>query len=485
MNINSICNTLKITIINSMSFLLHATTLFLALQFLALISCKKKVDSTSQVQGETTKKYTEILGRPTNSSVSMSILFDEQTDVYWEYGMTSGAFNLSTATYSAAKDIPLEVDITGLAANTEYYYRTRHRTGIGNMLFLAGKEHSFHTSRPAGSTFSFAIEADPHLDSNSDTSAYALTLQNILSKNPDFMIDLGDTFMSEKLAAINQSEITNRHILLRKYFGITCHSIPLYLAMGNHEGELGWLYDETSNNLPVMASNTRKLYYPNPLPNSFYSGNLKSENLVGLRENYYSWQWGDVLFIVLDPYWYTKGKPDWGWTLGRDQYDWFKNVITTSTAKFKFIFCHQLVGGNGNDGRGGAEYAGFFEMGGNNADGTPGFDTYRPGWGKPIHALMVENHANIFFHGHDHFFGKQEKDGIVYQEVPQPSNKSLTNISASQYGYVNGVLMPGRGYLLVSITPTSARVDYIKTYLQGEASGGNKNGDVAYSYTIN
>jgi hypothetical protein len=467
------------------SDILNITYKFSILFTFFFMSCSKRTEGINQIPEEATRNYTEILGRPTNYSVTMSILFNEQTDVYWEYGTSSGSLNMSTATFSATKDTPLEVDFTGLAPNTRYYYRTRHRAGNSNTLFLAGQVHTFHTLRPAGSTFSFAVEADPHLDYNSDTSAFVLTLRNILSKDPDFMIDLGDTFMSEKLTVIDQTEISNRHLLLRKYFDILCHSIPLYLAIGNHEGELGWLYNGTSNNLPVMAANVRKSYYPNPLPNSYYSGNSKSENLVGLRENYYSWEWGDVLFIVLDPYWYTKAKPDWGWTLGRDQYDWFKNIITTSHAKFKFIFCHQLVGGNGNDGRGGTEFASFFEMGGNNLNGTPGFDTYRPGWGKPIHTLMVENHANIFFHGHDHFFGKQDKDGIVYQEVPQPSNKSLTNISASQYGYVNGVLMPGRGYLLVTITSSSAKIDYIKTYLPDEESTGNKNEDIGYTYTIN
>jgi len=54
--------------------------------------------------------------------------------------------------------------------------------------------------------------------------------------------------------------------------------------------------------------------------------------------------------------------------------------------------------------------------------------------GKPIHTLMTENNGTIFFHGHDHFYGKQDEDGIVYQEVPQPSNKNISNMSATQYG---------------------------------------------------
>jgi hypothetical protein len=452
---------------------------------LLLFSCKKVDDSLKPDQTPISGKFTEILGRPTNSSITMSILFDQETEVYWEYGTSMGEYSNKTVASVAAKDSPLEVDFTNLLANTKYYYHTRYRIKGTSSPFLSGREHSFYTQRSVGSTFTFAIEADPHLDSNSDTSAYSLTLKNILAKNPDFLIDLGDTFFSEKQAVVNQDVVTARHMMYRPFFGIPCSSAPLYLVLGNHEGEAGWQIDGSESSIAVMASNTRKLYYPNPVPNSFYSGNTKPENFVGLRGNYYAWEWGNALFIVIDPYWYTTIKPDWGWTLGREQYDWFTNVITTSKAKYKFIFCHQLVGGYGKDARGGSEYAGFFEMGGYNADNTWGFDTYRPGWGKPIHTLMKENNATAFFHGHDHFYGKQEKDGIVYQEVPQPSNKSITNMSAAQYGYVDGILLPGRGFLLVTVSGESVKVEYVGTYLPLEENGSVNNGDVIVSYTIN
>ncbi|MEI6061290.1 MAG: T9SS type A sorting domain-containing protein [Bacteroidota bacterium] len=430
-----------------------------------------------------TQTFTEILGRPTNNSVTMSFLPDQPTDVYWEYGTSPGIYVHSSTTFSVQKDSVLTAIFPGLLPDTRYYYRSRYRAS-GTISFSAGTEHMFHTQRPRGSTFTFAIEADPHLDTNSNPAAYALTLQNILSKQPDFMIDLGDIFMSEKLPVINQTEITNRHLLYRHYFDAVCPSVPLFLALGNHEGELGWMLNGTSNSLPVMASNTRKYYYPNPLPDSFYSGDTKPEPFVGLRENYYAWEWGDALFIVLDPFWYTLSKPDWGWTLGTEQYAWFKEVITGSKAKFKFVFCHNLLGGKGNDARGGAEYAGMFEMGGHNQDSTWGFGQSRPGWEKPVHSLMIENPTTIFFHGHDHFFGMQEKDGMVYQEVPQPSNRNITNISASQYGYVDGIFMPGRGFLLVTVSDTATRVDYIKTYLANEENAAHHNGETAYSYQV-
>lgn len=98
---------------------------------------------------------------------------------------------------------------------------------------------------------------------------------------------------------------------------------------------------------------------------------------------------------------------------------------------------------------------------------------------------MKENKATIFFHGHDHFYGKQDKDGIIYQEVPQPSNRNITNTSAADYGYKDGVILPGRGYLRMTITTSSVKVDYIKTLLPSEEGTNGKNGDIAASYTIN
>ena len=38
------------------------------------------------------------------------------------------------------------------------------------------------------------------------------------------------------------------------------------------------------------------------------------------------------------------GGDQWNWTLGQQQYNWFKQTLQESTAKFKFVFSHQLVG---------------------------------------------------------------------------------------------------------------------------------------------
>jgi len=443
------------------------------------------------------QNFTEILGRPTDSSITLSLLFDQDVEAYWEYGTQPGIYSNTTAVINISDSIPLEYDLLNLQTSTRYYYRTRYRAAGSSSPYLAGSEHSFTTRRPRGSVFKFAVEADPHLDSNTLPASLNLTMQNMLAKGVDFMIDLGDNFLSEKyvlapgqqqLAPGYQQIIKNRTALYRSYFGTLCHSAPLFLTLGNHEGELGWKLNGTDSSMPVIAANMRKLYYPNPYPNSFYTGNDSAEAFVGLRENYYAWEWGDALMIVIDPYWYTRisQRAGWGWTLGSRQYNWLKKTLEQSTAKFKFIFCHQLVGGNGNDARGGSEYADLFENGGRNADSTWGYESARPHWQEPIHALMLQHRVNIYFHGHDHCYAKQDKDGMIYQEVPQPSARNINTFtgSAPGYGYANGTLLPSRGFMLVTVSSDSAVVEYVKTFLPNEENGSRRNMDVAHRYVI-
>jgi hypothetical protein len=428
-----------------------------------------------------------LLGRPTGSSVAVNVFPAAESTVYFEYGTSPGVYSQKTETMTIPAGKPFVQVMDSLKPDTRYYYRMRS-CQPGGQTFDTGPVHEFHTQRPTGSVFSFAVEADPHLDDATSPELFRQTLNNIAAGAPDFLVDLGDTFMSEKLAIPSLENITGRHVLLRTYFDTICHSIPLFLVLGNHEGELGWLLNGTADNLAVRAATIRKQYYPNPEPDAFYSGNSNEEPFVGQQQNYYAWEWGDALFVVLDPYWYTGNKPgkggdNWGWSLGRQQYDWLRETLGKSRA-FKFVFCHQLVGG-GSEGRGGAELTGYYEWGGKNADGTWGFDVRRPGWEKTIHQLLVENRVNIFFHGHDHFFAKQELDGVIYQLVPQPGCLNYNSAGkAETYGYKEGVILPGSGYLRVTVSETEAKTDFIRAWLPPDETESHKNGETAHSYTI-
>lgn len=430
----------------------------------------------------------ELLARPTDRSVTISACADSEVELYYEYGTTPSVYSQQTVPERHSAGTPFISVLDGLAPGTRYYYRMRHRLP-GAPDYENGTEHSFYTQRRKGATYSFAIEADPHLDGNTSPDLYRKTLGNILAGDNDFLIDLGDTFMSEKLTQQTSDSIRLRHLLLRTFFDLTCHSVPLYLALGNHEGEQGWRLNGTPNSLPVEASMHRTAMYPNPVPDGFYSGNPAPEVFVGLRQNYFSWEWGDALFVVLDPYWYTQAKPgknidNWAWTLGRAQYDWFADVLRNTGARYKFVFAHQLIGGS-SEGRGGSEFVDFYEMGGMNSDSTWGFTSHRAGWEMPIHQLMVKYDVQAYFHGHDHFYARQEKDGIVYQLVPQPGNPNFrTAGQAAEYGYVTGDILPCAGYLRVTVGDTAATVDYIRSYLPSDENASRHNGDISFSYTL-
>jgi hypothetical protein len=438
----------------------------------------------------------ELLGRPAATSIAVNLRADKNLEAYVEYGMQPTLYTKQTAIQSCPGGIPFTITIGGLVPNSGYYYRVRYRVA-GTTEYLALGEHTFHTARPAGSAFTFAIEADPHLDTATSPELLKRTFANVLNSKADFLIDLGDTFMTEKLPLINQEEMLKRYLLLRSCFDTVCHSVPLMLVQGNHDGELGWLVNGTADNLAVWAANMRKLYYPNPQPDGFYSGDTSNVKFTGQRQNYYAWEWGNALFVVLDVYWYTTKKPgssknNWDWTLGRTQYDWFKKTLESSKSAFKFVFAHQVVGGSDTEGRGGIEAVPYYEMGGLNGDGSPGFAANRPGWPKPLHQLMVDNRVSAFFHGHDHIFVKQDLDGIVYHELPQPGyfnfaspEKSYTNVGlAAKYGYTHGDVLPSSGYLRVTVADTTATVEYVRTYLAAHENNQQHNGDVAHTYTL-
>ncbi len=45
----------------------------------------------------------------------------------------------------------------------------------------------------------------------------------------------------------------------------------------------------------------------------------------------------------------------------------------------------------------------------------------------PIHQLLAKHGVQIVFHGHDHLYVKEDLDGIVYHEVPQPGHPRYDN----------------------------------------------------------
>jgi hypothetical protein len=414
----------------------------------------------------------------------VNVVFDSKCEAYFEYGTAPESLSWRTDTLVVDSNLPAERVLSGLLPNTRYYYRTCYRRQ-GVSAFSVSDLHTFVTRRPKGSDFVFTVEADPHpYDKKCYAPLWDIALRNQLNDGADFMLDLGDTFGDDHEAqGITSARVKELMLDERPHFGVACHSLPLFFCIGNHEGESGYYLLQTPpDNIAVYESLWRKEYYPNPYPDSFYSGNTDVEGYgIGMPENYYSWEWGDALFVVLDSWRYSTAsvKPrGWEWTLGKKQYDWLKGVLENSTAKYRFVFCHHIMG----ECRGAVDVANSYEWGGMD-NGRDRFAENRAGWDMPIHQLLLKNKVNILFQGHDHVYAYEKLDDLVYQTLPMPSDSSYTLGYIANAAAFRGTVLTGSGHLRVKVSADSVQVDFVHARLPKD-EGTVKNGQVAFSYSV-
>ncbi len=492
-------------------------------------------------EGTTVSAVTQVLSRPTDHSIGVNVLAPNDLEAYVEYGTAPGKYSGKTGVLKSKGKVPLQVEVDKLAANKAYYYRLRHREP-GGKAYAASDEYSFHTARPAGSNFIFDVQADSHPERNGRmfiAELYARTMENVKKDRPDFFVSLGDDFSIDRgiQGKITAEKVNQVYINQRPYMGESGTSAPIFLVNGSHEQAQRYLLDGTPNNPAIWAANARNRYFSQPAPDGFYTGDKENVEFVGLIRDYYAWTWGDALFVTIDPYWHSpdligpgflpesgvkgseaaesdatpagggknggkkggggnnkkggfQGDPDgagdggrdqWRITLGEEQYRWLQQTLQQSKAKYKFIFSHHVLG----TGRGAVEMADLYEWGGRNAKGEWEFDKKRPGWELPVHQLMVKYGVSVFFQGHDHIFVRQAKDGIVYQEVPNPANpnngKEQTDFRPY---YKSGDYLPASGHLRVSVSPQNTKVDYVWSFLPQDVSKEHPHGAVAFTYDV-
>ena len=482
--------------------------------------------SIGKAMGVTAPVITQILGRPTSSSIAVSVLSSQPVNVFVEYGTSKTRYSGKTSQLQSAATSPAVFDIKGLRPGTKIYYRINYKSST-DASFINGKQYSFTTARKAGSTFSFSVHGDTHPERAGkmfNAELYGVTLANIASQQPDFHIMVGDDFSIDPLISKGQASQENVEKIYsthRNWLTIAASSVPLFLVNGNHEQAAAYLLDGTTANPAILAGNARLKYFPLPEPDNFYSGDMASIPGVGLPRDYYSWTWGDALFVTLDPYWHSSNPVDnvagiedpsaskggggggggkksagttpsttataapkangkvtdlWGIGIGDEQYAWLKKTLETSKAKYKFVFAHHVMG----TGRGAVEVSTNYEWGGNDPKGKSTFAKERPNWELPIHDLMVKNKVSIFFQGHDHIFCTQERDGLIYQSMPNPADDTFSMFNDD--AYKSGTKAPNSGHVRVTVAPSQAKVEYFLAARSQDAN--RKNLSVAHSYIV-
>lgn len=480
---------------------------------LAVIGCSDKVPGDRTLDCGPALTVNAIAGRPTDTSVAISVLAVAGDEIAVEWSAAGGSTQLSPTSVATA-DAPVVIELANLAPDTEHAYRVQLRDAAG------GERQSalgrFHTQRAVGTRFRFGVQGDSHPERAGKMyhpALYGQTVARAAESELDFYVALGDDFSIERLLEtdrLTQANVDAVYRCQRNALGVVGAQASLFLVNGNHEQAAGYLltaaYDTPYAEAPVMAGRARVSFYPLPEPDRFYTGDAREVPGVGRLRDYYAFEWGDALFVTLDPYWHSpvpvdtgapgvdKATDDWLITMGDAQYRRLEATLTASAARHKFVFAHHVDG----HGRGGAAIVHAHEWGGWSDDGAAWeLPQKRPGWARSVHQLLVDTGVTVVFFAHDHLYAREVVDGVVYQSVPNPADDTYTAWNADAYapaaialpGAVyapaESVVLPNSGFLQVTVDPTAVTVDYVRSVLPGDqALAGAADGEVSWSYTV-
>jgi hypothetical protein len=351
--------------------------------------------------------------------------------------------------------------LSGLDAGTSYEYQIvdAHDRNAPVTLY-SGRGV---TQRSPGTRFGFALLSDTHIGSDlsysnqGDETVLTAVGAELGASSPDFVINLGDILDFHQFgfndpppsAAVARLGFLN----YREAFGDALGNLGHFGVIGNWDGENGSFTSEEIS----RSRSQRLLYLPSPGPTTYPEGGAA-------QHDYYSFSWGDALFVVLNVMSYTTeelllstttGRPE-DWTLGNEQLAWLEKTLQSATTKWRFLFIHHAVGGAAGDeadsiyGRGGGLAAHVGEQ-------------------AKVHQLMLDYGVQIFFYGHDHVFADMVVDGLHYTT---PGNAgAIWTFPGSQTGYTR--YWDQSGWARVDVSPDDVHVQFIAV-----------GGQLLYDYTL-
>ena len=242
-----------------------------------------------------------------------------------------------------------EIPIDGLHADVEVTY---HVESGG----VASQEHVFRAAPPAGTPVRFAGWAD----SQSGWETFTEQIPLFLEDGPQFLIGVGDLVNNGK----------NDPDWKQQLFGPArplLHQIPLFAAIGNHEGNSHNWYDLLS--------------YPYPEGDSDH-------------ESYYSYTWGNVFAVVIDPYKLPCAFGD----VSTPHSEWLAEVVASPEAQaatWRIAYAHEPAAS---------------ECWGDGSCTYHGNSCIRDG----IMPLLGANGFHAYFSGHTHAWERGIREGVLH-----------------------------------------------------------------------
>jgi MYXO-CTERM domain-containing protein len=218
--------------------------------------------------------------------------------------------SLSTTVDDAATATQHEVALTGLAPGTRYYYAVGTTAGVT----LAGgdAEHAFQTAPVVGTRPKFRawIVGDSGTGGARQAAVRDAMLRHTGGYRPSLFLHLGDMAYDAGTTA----ELTTNFF---DVYAAILRNTVVWPTMGNHEG--------TSSN---SATESGPYYTAYVLPRAAEAGGLPSGT-----EAYYSFDWANVHFIVLDSH--ESSRSPTGAML-----TWMKNDLMATDQEWVIAYFH-------------------------------------------------------------------------------------------------------------------------------------------------
>ncbi len=259
---------------------------------------------------------------------------DLQADSRVDYGPTE---DYGSHIYYPEKVKIHEIRISGLEKETTYHYKVTSGP-------VSSDDSTFETAVDSSTPFRFGVYGD----SRSDPDSHRRVVTGMVAANPRIVIHVGDVVGNgDNYEEWGREFLRPATELMR--------SIPLYVAIGNHERNSQWFYE----------------YLSAPEP-----------------ENWYSFDYGNSHFVVVDTNQdYRPGSP---------QREWLEGDLCSERAQgaaWLFCFFHHPPYSEGWD------HPGY--------DGSPDVRRY-------LVPLLEKYGVDIVFSGHTHDYERGFMNGVHY-----------------------------------------------------------------------
>ena len=347
------------------------------------------------------------------TAVTLRWRTDIATDSKVELGTVHGTY--PSVFNDAAVTTEHIIRLTGLSADTKYFYRF----GSSTQILQAGADNYFVTAPPASTTrkLRFAVFGDCGRNDNGYQSQTLSAYQNYLGSNAgEIMILLGDN------AYTNGTDAEYQTGFFAPYQASILKNHIIMPAPGNHD------YYSTN-----QASRTGAYYQNFTMPIAAECGGVASGT-----EAFYSWDRGDIHFISLDSY----GTEDPSATRLYDtlgaQVTWLKQDLAANTKKWTIVYWHHPP----------------YTMGSHNSDTETELVNIRTN----LLSILERHGVDLVMCGHSHdyersyllkdYFGNEASFNVNTHAVSNSSAKYNATENSCPYNLAGGAVNHGVVYVV-------------------------------------